>query len=114
MALIRDGEAADEESVLTRMAREGEVKVIAESNGDKFDLTPKGERMVEDLMARLVSKYDNTKEWDSIMGDLAKVMEEHGILAAVGQRAALLRRGQFSFELRFRFVGGNKKLCNIH
>lgn len=98
---------------LLRMVRAGEAEVTAETEGDRYRLTESGKRGVESTISMLVSEYTKTENWASIMKDLAGVMIAHGILPVVGQKALLLRRGQFSFELRFQFIGGNKKLCNL-
>ena len=104
------------ENTLAKLARDGDIKIITDNSVDRITLTEKGLDSTRNMIRRMVSKCPEVLNPKSMTRDLAKVLEKHGIcvIASFGCEIGRAKREeQFFFELRFRFMGGNRELCKL-
>mgnify|MGYP003395760050 CR=1 FL=1 len=100
--------------VLSGLMREGDIEVVEKEGGDAFKLTDKGFASTLQIIKGLMEGYDKMKDKEGMVHALAAALEKHGVccIAGFGCDIARIRKdaGPYFYELRFRFMGGNKEL----
>ena len=102
---------------LQRLVQKGELKVTNQDGQDRFGLTEQGLKGATHMIASMVSKHPVVLNPKTMPEDLGKLLEKHGILAIASLGCEIGRMDDkpepIFFELRFKFMGGNKQLCGI-